>query len=165
MTFQPTQESMTAIVNLLQDSGAATTNEQHRIMQQKLIDFNANPEFNLYLAYILTQMKGGEVGEPLRQLAGLLLKNNIRNNFDTISPPNLNYIKGAALADIGDASPILRSTIGTVLTEIVASIELETWPELLPALAQHLDNPDMNFIHGKCCFEAAPTSRPHMFLC
>ena len=44
----------------------------------------------------------------------------------------------------------------------MSCIELETWPELLPALAQHLDNPDLNFVHGafnaleKICEDSAP---------
>jgi transportin-1 len=74
----------------------------------------------------------------------------------------LNYIKAVVLADIGDASSFVRQTISVVLTTIVSEVELETWPELLPALAQHLDNPDQNFVHGafnaldKICEDSAP---------
>ncbi len=52
-------------------------------------------------------------------------------------------MKSECLDAIGDPSPLIRATIGILVTTI-AQKELATWPELLPRLLRLLDNEDFN---------------------
>lgn len=52
-------------------------------------------------------------------------------------------MKAECLNAIGDPSPLIRATIGILVTTI-AQKELGTWPELLPRLLQLLDSEDFN---------------------
>ena len=52
-------------------------------------------------------------------------------------------MKAECLDAIGDPSPLIRATIGILVTTI-AQKEFGTWPELLPRLLQLLDSEDFN---------------------
>lgn len=110
---------------------------------QKLNAFNATAEYNNYLIYILTQLKGENEG--VRAMAGLLLKNNIRSYFDSFHPEVKEYIKNSCVAALGDPQPLVRSTIGTVITTI-CSRGLKNWPNLLPSLYNLLEHTDIQFV-------------------
>ena len=54
------------------------------------------------------------------------------------------FIKQECLGSIGDPSPLIRATIGILVTTIVAKGGLENWQNLLPSLCQNLDAEDYN---------------------
>ena len=81
--------------------------------------------------------------EPTRSLAGLILKNNVRSNYHRFPAEVREFVKAECLNAIGDPSPLIRATIGILVTTI-AQKELGTWPELLPRLLQLLDSEDFN---------------------
>ena len=80
--------------------------------------------------------------DPTRSLSGLILKNNVRAHFEKFPPEVSTFIKQECLNSIGDPSPLIRATIGILITTIVAKGDLRNWPELLPALCQCLDSED-----------------------
>ena len=82
--------------------------------------------------------------DPTRSLSGLILKNNVRAHFEKFPPEVTNFIKQECLNSIGDPSPLIRATIGILVTTIVAKGELRNWQELLPHLCQCLDSDDYN---------------------
>lgn len=82
--------------------------------------------------------------EPTRSLSGLILKNNIRAHYEKFPPEVTDFIKQECLGSIGDPSPLIRATIGILVTTIVAKGSLENWPGLLPSLCQNLDSEDYN---------------------
>jgi len=82
--------------------------------------------------------------EPTRSLSGLILKNNIKMHYDKLPPEVLNFIRQACLGSIGDPSPLIRATIGILITTMVARGSLENWRDLLPNLCQLLDSNDYN---------------------
>lgn len=91
--------------------------------------------------------------EPTRSLSGLILKNNIKMHYDKLPPEVLNFIRQACLGSIGDPSPLIRATIGILITTMVARGGLENWRELLPNLCQLLDSDDYNVCEvGDCGF-------------
>ena len=91
--------------------------------------------------------------EPTRSLSGLILKNNIKMHYDKLPPEVLNFIRQACLGSIGDPSPLIRATIGILITTMVARGGLENWRELLPNLCQLLDSDDYNVCEvGDCSF-------------
>lgn len=82
--------------------------------------------------------------DPTRSLSGLILKNNVRAHFEKFPPEVSTFIKQECLNSIGDPSPLIRATIGILITTIVAKGEFRNWPELLPTLCQCLDSDDYN---------------------
>ena len=82
--------------------------------------------------------------EPTRSLSGLILKNNVRAHYEKFPPEVTTFIKAECLNSIGDPSPLIRATIGILITTIAAKGGLENWPELLPRLCQYLDSEDYN---------------------
>ena len=95
--------------------------------------------------------------EPTRSLSGLILKNNVRVHYEKFPPEVTEFVKAECLNSIGDPSPLIRATIGILITTIAAKGGLDSWQELLPHLCQYLDSEDYNvcevtaylyFLHG-----------------
>lgn len=82
--------------------------------------------------------------EPTRSLSGLILKNNVKAHFHKFLPEVSEFIKQECLNAVGDPSPLIRATVGILITTIASKGELTSWPELLPALVTLLDSVDYN---------------------
>ena len=88
--------------------------------------------------------------EPTRSLSGLILKNNVKAHFQKFLPVVTEFIKQECLSAVGDPSPLIRATVGILITTIASKGELTTWPELLPALCSMLDSEDYNVCEVSC---------------
>jgi len=95
---------------------------------------------------VLTKLTSED--EPTRSLSGLILKNNVRAHFHKFPSPVADFIRNECLSAIGDPSPLIRATVGILITTISARGELANWPELLPKLCQMLDSQDYNVCEG-----------------
>ena len=84
------------------------------------------------------------IDEPTRSLSGLILKNNVKSHYHTFPETVKEFIKSECLQSIGDPSPLIRATIGILITTIASKGDLTTWPQLLPTLCQLLDSEDYN---------------------
>ncbi|MEQ2194659.1 hypothetical protein XENOCAPTIV_001066 [Xenoophorus captivus] len=82
--------------------------------------------------------------EPTRSLSGLILKNNVKAHYQNFPSGVSDFIKRECLNSIGDPSPLIRATIGILITTIASKGELQSWPELLPQLCSLLDSEDYN---------------------
>lgn len=109
-------------------------------------ELNQYPDFNNYLIYVLTKLKTED--EPTRSLSGLILKNNIRLHGGNLQPEIVEYIKQECLLAVGDPSPLIRATVGILITTIASKGGLANWPQLLPALCEMLDSQDYNICEG-----------------
>uniref|UniRef100_A0A8C2QXL5 Transportin-1 n=1 Tax=Capra hircus TaxID=9925 RepID=A0A8C2QXL5_CAPHI len=58
------------------------------------------------------------------------------------------FIKSECLNNIGDSSPLIRATVGILITTIASKGELQNWPDLLPKLCSLLDSEDYNTCEG-----------------
>lgn len=130
-------------------------------MLQKLEQLNKYPDFNNYLMFVLTKLVTED--EPTRSLSGLILKNNVKSHYGNLMPCVTDFIKSECLQAVGDPSPLIRATIGILITTIASKGKLTTWPELLPALCEMLDSQDYNICEGafgalqKICEDSAET--------
>ncbi|KAK2728037.1 hypothetical protein QYM36_008496, partial [Artemia franciscana] len=113
---------------------------------QKLEELNKYPDFNNYLIFVLTKLKTED--EPTRSLSGLILKNNVRSHYHQFPNEVREFIKSECLQAIGDPSPLIRATVGILITTIASRGELSSWPELLPTLSNLLDSTDYNVCEG-----------------
>ena len=81
----------------------------------------------------------GALEVSLRQLAGLLLKQNVEKHFASWPADAQAFIKAQALAAVGHSDRHIRRTVGSIITAIVSRVRLRGWVELLPALSAMLD--------------------------
>ncbi|XP_026739177.1 transportin-1 isoform X1 [Trichoplusia ni] len=145
MEWKPEQEGLRQILTLLKESQSPDTATQ-RAVQQKLEELNKYPDFNNYLIFVLTKLVTEE--EPTRSLSGLILKNNVKAHYNSFLPEVAEFIKRECLSAVGDPSPLIRATVGIIITTIASKGELTSWPDLLPALCQMLDSQDYNVCEG-----------------
>ncbi|KAK6312270.1 hypothetical protein J4Q44_G00179340, partial [Coregonus suidteri] len=145
MEWQPDEQGLQQVLQLLKDSQSPNTATQ-RAVQQKLEQLNQFPDFNNYLIFVLTRLKTED--EPTRSLSGLILKNNVKAHYQNFPPAVADFIKQECLNNIGDPSPLIRATIGILITTITSKGELQTWPELLPQLCNLLNSEDYNTCEG-----------------
>ncbi|KAK1885679.1 Transportin-2 [Dissostichus eleginoides] len=145
MEWQPDEQGLQQVLQLLKDSQSPDTATQ-RAVQEKLEQLNQFPDFNNYLIFVLTSLKSED--EPTRSLSGLILKNNVKAHYQNFPPNVAEFIKRECLNNIGDPSPLIRATIGILITTIASKGELQTWPELLPQLCNLLNSDDYNTCEG-----------------
>lgn len=88
-----------------------------------------HPEFNNYLAFIMTHMC--EETPEFRQRAGLMLKNNVSEQWDSMQPMVRQYIMTCALQTIGDLNPFIRQTVGTVWSFCQLNFEVHWVSEMM----------------------------------
>ncbi|XP_024399109.1 transportin-1 [Physcomitrium patens] len=142
--WHPQEDGLKEICGLLEQYRLPTV-DQSRIWQQHQ-RCSQLPDFNNYLAFILCRAEGDAVN--IRQAAGLLLKNNLRNNYQLIQPGHLQYIKAEVLPCLGSSDFGVRSTVGTIVSVVVQHGGFQSWPELYQALVQCLDGNDYNHMEG-----------------
>ncbi|CAG0890893.1 unnamed protein product [Darwinula stevensoni] len=145
LQWQPQEEGLKQIIQLLKDS-QSSDNAVQRAIQQKLEDLNRYPDFNNYLIFVLTRLVSEDV--PTRSLSGLILKNNIKARLNQFPSEVTAFIKSECLNAIGDPSPLIRATVGILITTIASKGELATWPELLPRLCELLDSEEYLICEG-----------------
>ena len=124
-------------------------------MYQRLQQCAKIPDFNNYLAFILTQGEGTQ--DEIRQTAGLLLKNNLKTGWQSTEPAHQAYIQRALLPALGHPNRFLRHTVGTALSMITRAVGPRGWPGLYTTLAQILEQPpDANHVDGAldCVYKA-----------
>lgn len=68
----------------------------------------------------------------------------IQSNLKQVSE----FIKSELLGCLGDPSPLIRATVGILITTIASRGGLARWPELLPSLCVLLDSTDYNVCEG-----------------
>eukprot|EP00743_Colponemidia_sp_Colp-15_P000375 GILK01000432.1.p1 GENE.GILK01000432.1~~GILK01000432.1.p1 ORF type:complete len:897 (+),score=156.57 GILK01000432.1:84-2774(+) len=156
--WQPVEADLKNIESLLASSRNAS-NETHHYIQQQIAQFSQVPQFYNYLAYILVKYP-----EPdIRQMAGLVLKSNIKSQIKNLPPDVLNYVKECLLHTISDPIPYIRNTVGIVVTTILSAGGLSAWPQILKTLTDLLSSQDQVVVDGafsslvKICEDCAPT--------
>ena len=64
-------------------------------------------------------MLSGEV-EATRSLSGLILKNNVKLHYNEFPDQVRTFIKSECLKAVGDPSPLIRATVGILITTIAS---------------------------------------------
>ncbi|KAJ2020876.1 hypothetical protein IW146_003042 [Coemansia sp. RSA 922] len=145
MEWQPEPESLRQLIQLF-NSTQSVDNAVQQQNNQRLEELRRVPDFINYLLFVLIVMK--DENSTVRAVAGLLLKNNVRQDFASIPPHVLEYVKRKSIDAIGDPDTLVRHTLGTVIATIVALGKIRSWPEILPRLMQLLDSSDYPVVEG-----------------
>ncbi len=145
--WSPAAEGSSQIVALISEYLDPRANQ--REMLGRLEACAKFPDFNNYLAHVLTSDEDPGRREDVRQSAGLLLKNNLKTSWmTTMSEEYRAYVKGTLMSGLGHASRLIRSTAGTCVALIVRCGGVEHWPELWPALIAAVEAGDDNSRDG-----------------
>ncbi|OLY82423.1 Transportin-1 [Smittium mucronatum] len=145
MDWQPQENDLSQLIMLLfntQSSDNAVQKENNK----KLNELQNVPDFINYLIFVLTKMS--EQPPEIRAVAGLLLKNSVAQDFKKYSPNDLIYLKSQALSSLGDRDPLVRHTLGTVISSLVILGGIENWPQALSQLFLALDSQDFDIVEG-----------------
>ena len=70
------------------------------------------------------------------------MKNNLRTDFQDLSPDVLGYIKAGAEKALIDQHELIRSVAGTIITTIVTRGGIVNWPEILQRFMDMADSND-----------------------
>ncbi|XP_059653889.1 transportin-1 [Cornus florida] len=143
-SWQPQEEGFAEICGLLEQQ-MSPTSDKSQIWQQ-LQRYSQFPDFNNYLAFVLARAEGKSL--EVRQAAGLLLKNNLKTAFKSMTPAYQQYIKSELLPCLGAADRNIRSTAGTIISVLVQLGGVFGWPELLDTLVKCLDSNELNHMEG-----------------
>ncbi|TPX33899.1 hypothetical protein SmJEL517_g03297 [Synchytrium microbalum] len=147
-SWTPRSEGLQQLMQILQGCQAPDANTRKQ-STEALTSFERVPDFNNYLAYILTHVTTPDMNTTnIRATAGLALKNNIRMNYEAIPAATLEYVKFCVLNAIADGIPAIRSTAGTIITTLVARGGIQAWPEVLPKLMECLNHPVETIVEG-----------------
>ncbi|CAL8108534.1 unnamed protein product [Orchesella dallaii] len=159
MCWQPQEEGLRQIIQLLKESQSPDTATQ-RLVQQKLEELSKYPDFNNYLIYVLTKLHTEgktkwahsesiqKINDATRSLAGLILKNNLKQHYEALPKETIDFIKSECLVSLGDSSSLIRATVGILITTIQVKGKITQWPELIPSLCSMLDSQDYNVCEG-----------------
>ena len=103
-------------------------------------------ESDKYLTYIFAKLTTQE--DFIRTVAGIILKNNVRDYYVKMSPEVRTYLKEEVVRCIGDQCTAIRRTAGSIITTIIDVSSLDECPGLLRLFTQLLDSPDVTLIDG-----------------
>jgi transportin-1 len=148
--WQPQGALLQEVVSLLQ-AYMVPNNEIQRQSYDRLQQFQQNLEFNLYLVHLFCSP---QVEPNVRQLAGLLLKRNIKANNVASGKTHaememLAHIRAKTLVVLADSNHNIRNAAGSIVTTFVSQYTfLDEWPELMPALIGYLERQDDSAISG-----------------
>jgi transportin-1 len=102
------------------------------------VSFNAYPEYNSYLAYIVTKSSNADI--DTRRMAGIQLKNNLKNHFNNIQLVVLDYVKQCCIEALDYPQPPLCKTVSGIITAIVGRGQVHNWHQVILVLIQKLDD-------------------------
>uniref|UniRef100_M4CCT0 Transportin-1 n=1 Tax=Brassica campestris TaxID=3711 RepID=M4CCT0_BRACM len=144
--WQPRDDGLAEIFPLLEQQISPSSAVDKSQIWKQLEHFSQFPDFNNYLVFILVRAEGKPIG--IRQAAGLLLKNNLKRVWISMAQENQKYIKSELLPCLGAVDRHIRTTVGTIISEVVNIEGVSGWLELLPALVSCLDSNDLNHMDG-----------------
>ena len=107
---------------------------------QRLEHARTQPDYTNYLVFIFAYAADQSV--DLRSTAGLVLKNNLRTDFQDLHPEVLAYVKAGAEKALVDQHELIRSVAGTIITTIVTRGGIVNWPEILQRYMDMADSAD-----------------------
>lgn len=114
------------------------------------IHFTANsqqlPNFHSCLILLLANEKG--ISVEVRQVVGLMLKNNLQLAFSSMPPSTQKFIKSELSTCIGSPNKEIRSIACTVVSVLLQIVGFEGWIKLFDTLVQCLDNHNLNQKEG-----------------
>ncbi|KAL9559161.1 hypothetical protein MBANPS3_000565 [Mucor bainieri] len=134
--WQPQQQGLRELLYLLGEAANPNSRDQG-LINQRLLSFNDYPDYNSYLVYILTKLSNGDLNT--RRVAGLQLKNNVQNNFNSIPLSVLDYVKQCCVDIVEMPQPSIAKTVSSVIAVIVRRGQVHNWMQVILLLIEKLN--------------------------
>ncbi|KAI9902869.1 hypothetical protein N3K66_002221 [Trichothecium roseum] len=146
-SWQPSIDSLRQLASCLKDSLSGFDKNAQKQAEIMLKQAKSSPDINNYLAYIFSNTQAPD-GLPyneadwhlVRCSAGIMLKNNVRQDWKTIPESSMQLIKLSVPMVLQDKNHQIRNYAGNIATEIVSRGGLMGWSELLPQLLDMIGN-------------------------
>ncbi len=143
MTQEGSVHEVAALLDALSRPGTA----EESAAQASLMQFASKPEFITCLNHLFADASQAPL--HLRQLAGLLLKNQVKGGYlEDASPASKDDLKRGALKTLASSEEALRKVAGTLITTLVSLLGIASWPHLVPTLCSMLTSEDLGPIEG-----------------
>lgn len=147
-SWAPEPMALQEIVTTLQAAATPTTQAQQE-SYRRIEQFKQNNQFSQYLVHILARLPTQQVGVETRQVAGLLLRGTIKEQYETFPPEVKAHIQKHVAPVLADPNVNIRNAVGSVITTIVSQCSsIEDWPELMPTIFHLLESSDPSAISG-----------------
>ncbi|KAI9865537.1 MAG: hypothetical protein M1824_002277 [Vezdaea acicularis] len=138
MSWQPQEEPLKELVGYLKDSLSGHDVNAQKRATLMLEQAKLSPDINNYLAYLLASPQlPSSLSLSLvdfhsaRSSAGIMLKNDIKTSYKSISNTSQAYVRTSVLLALQDSNAQIRAFAGNVITEIVRQGGVLGWPQLL----------------------------------
>lgn len=112
-----------------------------------LVQATSSPDYVNYLTYLFsTPQEPASLGLPentyntVRFAAAMNIKTKIRVAYHTIPQPSMTYIRSATLIGLRDPNGQVRTSAGSIITELLQQAGLLAWPEILHELLSLVGN-------------------------
>lgn len=112
-----------------------------------LVQATSSPDYVNYLTYLFsTPQEPSSLGLPentyntVRFAAAMNIKTKIRVAYHTIPQPSMTYIRSATLVGLRDPNSQVRTSAGSIITELLQQAGLLAWPEILHELLSLVGN-------------------------
>ncbi|QPG94088.1 hypothetical protein C2857_004576 [Epichloe festucae Fl1] len=151
MSWQPSPDSVRQLAACLKDSLSGLDKNAQKNAEVMLQQAKNSPDINNYLAYLFSSTQppeGLDCSETdyhlVRSAAGIMLKNNVKNEWKTIPEESLKFVRMAVPMGLQDKNVQIRNYAGNIATEVIRRGGLLTWPDLLPQLIDMFGNTSGN---------------------
>ncbi|KAJ6241271.1 hypothetical protein M0813_23463 [Anaeramoeba flamelloides] len=144
--WKPIERVCSEILELLNQSFVFDNNVQSQVLIQLEKFNNSLEDFNNYLAFLLCRSLGQEL--KVRQMAGLILKNNLMQIIESKNQIYLEMLKKELVNGIPDENKIIRTTVNCVISQILSKSGFHSWPELYEILIDFLTSENELAIEG-----------------
>lgn len=143
--WTPPSDVLNHLVKLLQAScsGQATA---PRNLQLELDKLSEAPEFACVLGFAFAKIPSLDLNT--RAVAGLTLKNHIIRFGNDLHNEVIGYVKDCVLDALTDPDGMIRSTAGTIITNIVSTYSLNRWLSILEKLVQLTQTQDLRIVES-----------------
>merc|ERR1712100_122942 len=139
--WRPNQDGLQQLVLMLSQTNSASQEVQAEIYK-KLDEFHKIHDFNNYLMYIFAHLEPTPTNTEIRMTAGILLKNNLNQNYGQLDTIVKKFIQQKVLSCLGDEYEMIRKTAGSIIAATIRVGGLPEWPNLMESLVGALNNPN-----------------------
>ncbi|KAI9663217.1 MAG: hypothetical protein M1821_008265 [Bathelium mastoideum] len=147
MDWQPQQGPLGQLAQYLKDSLSGHDVGAQKNAEEMLKQAKQSPDINNYLVFLFTNRElplgltmDANAYHAARSGAAIMLKNNVKTSYKTISEQSKSYIRSRILLGLQDPNSQIRNYAGNVITEVVRHGGIMGWPHILSELSSLIGN-------------------------
>ncbi|RDW83352.1 ARM repeat-containing protein [Coleophoma crateriformis] len=147
MSWQPQEEPLRQLSSCLKDSLSGHNKTAQKQAEILLAQAKSSPDINNYLTYLFSSSEPppgltytADAYHAVRSAAAVMLKNNVRTGYKSIPSDSLVLVRSSVPLALQDKNPAIRSLAGNIITELITTGGILSWPQILPELLALIGN-------------------------